>query len=446
MENWDVKTSTVRSLACLTFAVAGAAMAATAAAPVTVGAIAGGLLSGVAGNVLHDIFKENESKLVTGVFRRKPGIDENHHVIIALRKAHLDALGDVARRYAEAQERLPRRERDAGGEWFSDQLGRFLKEAGPGRPLRCGALQQLERDVFTPLPVAFDAALAARGTGPQSAAKDASAGFRREAETAVLAELRAQIGARDGEVPPLFLSLFGSDDDGWFALFVRQGAAGLKENAEFRAIWMAEKVAGIDRVVTQMERALTAGFEQVGAKMDQQTTILLAAIEKLYLDPRSFRKAAASDSLEADRAPATGEAVARPQDSPPVSKRDLTGGDNIGDVITEARRRLSSTGASAALEVLDNAFEVELNRIRASRRVSNKRREVAFTIKMTSAEIRREANRIESAICDLHSALILRPRSPNIWYEIGDLYFSRGNTKEAKSCYRNGVDSLSEDN
>ena len=235
-----------KALSCLVFGVAGTALTASAASPATVAAIAGSLMTGAAGNFFHQIADAEQDRLIAMVFRRNTGIDENHHILHALRLAHLAALEAVLKNYDTAWPTIRNEDQRALSKRFSRELHRFIieetKSARTG-----GGISDFEKSVLVDLPDALDTALASRGAHPLSYATNDLGRIRSEIETAVLQEILHETATTLTEVPSLFQTAFmAASPDGWFDLFVRDGAARLKSNEEFRSIWTAEKLARLE--------------------------------------------------------------------------------------------------------------------------------------------------------------------------------------------------------
>ncbi len=235
-----------KALSCLVFGVAGTALTASAASPATVAAIAGSLMAGAAGNFFHQIADAEQERLIATVFHRNTGIDENHHILRALRLAHLAALEAVLKNYDTAWSTIRDKGQRTLSERFSKELHRFIteqtKDARTG-----GGVSDFEKTVLADLPDALDTALASRGAHPPSLATNDLARIRGEIEMAVLQELLHETATTLTEVPPLFQTAFtAASPDGWFDLFVRDGAARLKSDAGFRSIWTAEKLARLE--------------------------------------------------------------------------------------------------------------------------------------------------------------------------------------------------------
>ncbi len=258
-------------LSCIPMAIAGAALTATGSDPVTVAAIAGPLLSGVAGNILSSAFGAGEEKLMKAVFHRHPGIDENHHILLALRQAHLKALAHVLSDFDSARKTDPDEKRRQESARFSAELHAFLKDAGKGVSVTSGPVSAYERQVFETLPATFEKALAARGAqAPETALKEAEH-VRADIEQAVLNEICVATATDFGLVPAMFANRFRERNHGWFDLFVRDAAARLKENEAFKTIWTAEQIVGLKHLVEGIEsglKRLEAGQARIESKVD----------------------------------------------------------------------------------------------------------------------------------------------------------------------------------
>lgn len=259
----------------LVLATGGAALLAGAASPVTASLVAGNLLGGAAGNLLYTAFAADEERIVAAIFRRNPGVDENFHILLALRQSHLKALKQVITIFDSAWPSDTDRARQIEAKRFSGEAKRFLRAAGLGKETGSGEAAELERSLFSSLPDAFEAALATRGSRPPESAFAEARAARREIEVAVLQELLAETGTTEAELPPSFPNAFaGQPRDGWFDLFVRDGAARLKANPGFRSIWTAEHIARIGHQVGRFHEMLRS------IKGDTETLIAFAEEER----------------------------------------------------------------------------------------------------------------------------------------------------------------------
>jgi tetratricopeptide (TPR) repeat protein len=261
----------LRSLSCLTLAVGGAALTASIATPLTASVVAGGLMTGAAANFFHDLLGEGEDRLLSAIFRRASNISEHHHILLALRQAHLTALGKVLAAFDEARASDPDVLRRSKAEEFAREVKQFLTDAGIGKRAGVGAPTQFERDVFASLPEAFDSVLAAHGAWPPESAIGSAEEARGRIEAAVIDELLHETGRSAAEVPALFCSAFyGRPQHGWFDFFVGDGAARLKANEEFRSIWTAEKIARINHQTARISASLERVAGDLAALADAE--------------------------------------------------------------------------------------------------------------------------------------------------------------------------------
>ena len=259
----------------LVLATGGAALLASPVNPLSASMVAGTLLTGAAGNLLHKAFAGDEERVIGAIFRRNPGIDENYHILLALRQAHLKALEQVIGAFDSAWPSDSRSARRTEAERFSREAKRFLKAAGLGREAGAGAATELEHTLFSRLPDAFEAALAARGSQPPKSAVAEARKAKEEIEAAALGELLAETGTMEADLPPSFPNAFaGQPRDGWFDLFVRDGAARLKANPGFRSIWTAEQIVRIGHHVDRLGELLRS------IKHDTETLMAFAEEER----------------------------------------------------------------------------------------------------------------------------------------------------------------------
>lgn len=230
-------------------------------------------MTGAGGNVLHKIVESQGDRLISAFFRKNSGVDENHHILLALRQSHLDALNSVLHFFNDARRNDPDRERRSNADRFSREVQRFISEAGRVGRRGSGAACELERDVFINLPGAFDAALSARGKAIPEDITETARQARIEIESLALQELLLETGTLETELPSLFQSVFRRQGEGWFDLFVRDGAARLKQNQNFRSIWTAEQLARIRQRTEVVEIGLERVFVEAKAIRTETETI-----------------------------------------------------------------------------------------------------------------------------------------------------------------------------
>ena len=325
----------LKGITYLALAAGGTALLATPAAPFSIAALAGGLLGSTAQNRFADLLKDHEDAVGRALFGRSPGIDENHHILLAVRDAHFAALRTVFSNYRSAAQadRVRQSEHSA----FAIELGAYLKQNKRQRKEKSVA-QPLETALFVGLKEGFDDALAMRGgTEP-----DDPKALQMLSE-AILETLALETGF----VPELFRASFVQDHEGYIDLFIRDAASRLKSNEAFRSIWLAEKVAGI---------AVTTG--RVEAKLDA----LPEELEAVF--GRVLRKSGLLDSAKAQNVQeSTVIALAR-RIAPHVTDADqalrelrraieellriraeTARGSNIGDEVDEVFHRLEALNA-----------------------------------------------------------------------------------------------------
>lgn len=377
-----------KGISCLTLAIGGAALAATAPAsvPLTAAAIAGSLMTGVAGTKASELFGSGE-ELATAILRGDPGIDNNHHIIHAFRQAHLKALQKLLKNYEEASRTdLERRDEHKR---YAEELRGFLKRAGARLPAGGGPAQEFEKQVFAGLGEAFDAALASRGNTTGRSVEKASFDARRDIEVAVLAEVTLQTGSDD--VPALFKQTFDANENGWFDLFVRDAAHQLKSNESFRSIWTAEKLAGIDQQVArfgaQLDRieqnvqALVEAFAEAHQTTEGERRLVVQIARIVNREVDDFQQAINEIEGQMRR---VADAIARGE--APTNEGDL-----LHLVRQQIANDLKAENIEGPSRRVDAALS-ELERRRADRDEAEKRETIALLEEGVSADLlRRDA-------------------------------------------------------
>lgn len=294
-------------LATLGLGLLGAALTGGASAALT--PLAAGLSGGVAGNLATDLFKRFDRNVCERFLDGWSGIDENHHIVAALRLAQIDALRALISRFKDSLGKDDDRASDAAGYAFSARVKSFLADETKVAQSRDFSKDETARDqrqdVIAMLPDTFDDALAARRDSSElGEAGSAIAKVRAVAETAVLDELRTRCGDSAKRIPEAFARLFlGTEGNpGWFDLFVRDAADKLTQsNSEFAAIWHAEQTAlikayvvaqntqtaeialNVERLRTDFDSgliSLAADLEHLSAKVDQTHALVRESILK----------------------------------------------------------------------------------------------------------------------------------------------------------------------
>ncbi len=441
----------------LALAVGGAALLASPASPLTAATVAGNLLTGAAGSLFHGAFVADEERVRRSFFGRKLEIDENHHILLALRRAHLKALGHVLAAFDSAWPSDPDPARRAEAKRFSKEMTRFLKEAELGREASPGEATELERAVFGNLPGAFEAALAARGSQPPESAINEAKDIRREIEAVVLAELLVETGTSAAELPPSFRYAFdGQPRDGWFDLFVRDGAASLKANPAFSSIWTTEQIARIRWQTDRILRELTV-FRRTTESWQRETTEnmaaykdeILAAIGRVAhdksVDPEHLWPILArlghTDTPIRDIPRVLGDAV----DALIARAGALTvihnDGAAIDEAIREARAKLAHADVAGALAVIDAALDQDDAYERSLQAEAEAR---AHRVEMGRARARGffEKAFIQVTAFDhiggrksLEEGLQLDPEAVAQWIALGDEFQTIGKISEARVAY-----------
>lgn len=233
--------------------------------------LAAGLASGVAGNIATDLFKHLDRKVCERFLDGWSGIDENHHVVAALRLAQIDALRALTAKFEDSLGKEDNRLGDQAGFGFAARVRSFLSEeakVAQARSFSAGSADiEARKTVIALLPETFDDALAARrDSSERGEAGSAIVQVRSVTETAVLDELRARCGDSARRIPVAFEDLFLGKEGvpGWFDLFVRDAADKLTHpNSEFAAIWNAEQTALIKAYVEATSATSEASFQAI---------------------------------------------------------------------------------------------------------------------------------------------------------------------------------------
>lgn len=262
-------------LATLGLGFLGAAL--TGGASAAASPLAAGLAGGVAGNLATDLFKHLDRKVCERFLDGWSGIDENHHVVAALRLAQINALRALIARFENSLGKDDDRLGDQAGFSFAARVKSFLSEETKVAQARSFSAGSADIDgrkaVIALLPDTFDDALAARrDSSERGEAGSAIAQVRSVTETAVLDELRARCGDGTQCIPALFEDLFLGKEGvaGWFDLFVRDAADKLTHpNSEFAAIWNAEQTALIKAYLEATSATSEASFQAIQSLREQ---------------------------------------------------------------------------------------------------------------------------------------------------------------------------------
>lgn len=230
-----------------------------------------GVVSGIVAAFGYDVLSDMNRLICRRYLDGRHGeIKENHETDRVLREAQLDALRQIANRFAQASAG------DTDSRHLVDEILDFIVreqgktwEAGFGRTPQGQQEESHARDeVLRVLPECFVGVLASSADHRHTDGVAAIASVARlAAETLVLAELtilarrNARIRAHDRDLPepdlpPGFIKAFRGDDGGpsWFEFFARSAEGQAIENDSFRTVWQAERIAFIETLAkTQFE-------------------------------------------------------------------------------------------------------------------------------------------------------------------------------------------------
>ena len=280
--------TTAKTLTCLSLAtagvVAGASTGDAASAATLSGMVltaASGLLGNVAGDYATDLFTKGGDKL-GGLFAKQfPDIDQNHHILNAMRRAHLAALHQVLADSGlhEAQGEPAR---------FAESLKAYLASEKKKLEGGKGEAGFSEKALFDGLPELFAKGLATRATGGPDRAAEELKTTRRDIETLILAEVKAGAGMRQEErLPDAFFNHFSDETDGWFPLFLRDAADRLKKDEAFKSIWTTEQLSSLQAWVLdiksqldRLEGKIDDGFKKAEDEAERRHREMMEAIAR----------------------------------------------------------------------------------------------------------------------------------------------------------------------
>ena len=258
-------------------------------------------LGGVAGNFLTELLKVLHRPVAERLLDGRSGIDENHHVVAALRLAQLSTLRIVLGRFDTVWPSDRDDARHQAAERFSHALKTFLdtetasaEKAGfDAEPEQAADERHIRDAVLTKLPDVFDESLAARrAAGNNAALLESLAQLRSAVERAILAEICLRTATLDEGLPTAFVWVFegSGSPDSWFDLFVRDAAFRLKQEADFERIWNAEQLALVKAIADAHTGILTAidrrtqGIERGQAEQTGALDEFRALIDRLTAD------------------------------------------------------------------------------------------------------------------------------------------------------------------
>ncbi|EJJ28030.1 hypothetical protein PMI11_03850, partial [Rhizobium sp. CF142] len=428
-------------------AIAGASMAAgdptgATASPQAL-ALLGGLATAVSGNLAHEAYNKLGDKFGPLIFARYPEIDRNHHIIIALRLSHLDAVEAILRRFNESRSSDHDRERQEEAERVSELIKTYLREAKRFQGDTKGGRALEEREVLAALPKAFETALADRS----GATPDVQAA-RHETEAQVLAELNRQIGS---DLPPLFIRVFSgseSGQDGWYDLFVRAAASRLKDDEAFKSIWSAEQLSRIVHMLSltagKIDRVLDG--QVIAAQDAERRHDEQIALQRRILETLSTEKGVPASELSPILERLLGHVDVPIADVPTVLANAVDGllaksktlvaihndYPEIDRAINEARNKLKTLDIEGALTTIRSAQErqkeLQKEQLRAEARLH-----------FEEADILRPLYDHQGVIDALRRGIELDPEKYWQWCALGDEYVAIGERREALNTFNTAL-------
>ncbi|MBH0238639.1 tetratricopeptide repeat protein [Methylobrevis albus] len=445
-----------KSLFALPLGLAGAVVAAPPDGSVALGLL-GSFCAAIAGNLAHEAFSEADKRVAAIIFSRHPTADRNHHVLFALRTAHLDALAVVVYGFDKDWAGDPDPHRQAEARRISDVVTEFI--ARSRRALitldNSGSVASaLEREVFTRLSPAFLQGLAARGTSVEEIAVT-----RIGIEDAVLAELALVVP--EEELSNTFVRRFrGQIDPGWFEYFLRCGAAAMKSNPVFTAIWTAEQLAALRADIG----GLIAELGKIGGKIE----IIISQLKDHghKLEALTEGQLRIAESIAAERHMSIEQIAPILQrlghQSAPLTNALLAAAFNnllnrslslkfqkdrsaIDRAIMEARSKLSTIDVSSAIAIIERALAVDQTYAWA---LVAEEKAKAHLDEMARGRARGyfEMAAIQSAVFDhdaaitnLETGLALDPDAAGVWHDLGNLLRQIGAVGRAKIAYRSAI-------
>ncbi len=390
-----------------------------AMAAAVMGAVAG-LMGGVGGNVAHELLNEADEKWLGGISSQALDIDENHHVLLQLRRSHLKALGRLAADFEPEAV-------SASDKAFLEGLTNFLKAADtPDRLLPQAEVTPEEKAVFKSLPQVLQAGLQARQTDAGKRSKHptamAMAGFYR----AAFSEMAAEIGL---DCPNSFLSLVSRENGGFIDLFVRDAAGALKDNEAFRRIWTAEQQQQILAAVQDMRHELRDGFGEIHTRLDK---VLAAVAQKTGVDPEKLKPILIKLGQTEIPVSQYAEALSAAVDDLLAQSRERVLPSNMGpeiDVaIIKAREKLAALDTDGARGVLRDAIAVQRQKRQAEARAEGQ-------LLLEMARIEEAGFGYDAAISHLKAVTLLDPERLEAWRHLGEICWKVGKLSDSKLAF-----------
>ncbi|NIY76913.1 tetratricopeptide repeat protein [Thalassospira sp. HF15] len=435
-----------KSLACIPLAVAGAALTASAGAPVTAQLIAGTLLTGAASNLFNKSLDEGAEKL-GNIFSRASS--ESDPIITALRQAHLDALDTILKKFDAAQKTNPSADKDS--KRFSSELKNFIKDARKSlKSKKTGVATTFERDVFALLPSALDSMQDNAEHSPSSEATATAANtIQTDLTETVFQEVVVATGSTPHEVPEAFKKRFYDPGNGWFTHFTQNAINALKNNEAFKSLWTMEQLGRIKSLsvamfqgvntISEQQKQDSTKLDDISAKVDKMEKILSRTAHEKSIDPEHIRPILERlghtdtqiEEIPALLAHAVDELLARAE-SLETSHND---GTLIDQAIHAAREKLRSADVDGAALILDSAIEDAQDQL-------EQRQKATARLHFEKAFLKRTIFDYEEAIHSYLNGLKLDANNSAGLYELGRIYETTGRSQLALNMYQKCTNSL----
>jgi tetratricopeptide (TPR) repeat protein len=393
------------------------------------------LLGGVGGNFAHQLFDDLDHQGFDTVASRALGIDENHHILLQLRRSHIKALRQLATDFQSEVVDLPDRT-------FLKVLNQFLDQAEcPARLLPQSEVTEEEKAVFAQLPDALRASLSARNSEAGAATLANADQAKAELFRLAFDELAVEIG---GYCPPSFLSLASREEGGFVDLFVRDAAGALRENTAFRAIWSAEQQQHIRDDIRDLGRHIDERFDGVHDHIDTAKADVLVGVQDMLEQAGiavAVRKHIPLERLrpilerlgrtnvpESDYERVLSEAV----DQLLAQSRERVLPNNFGPeidhAIEAARLKLANLDIDGARSVLNKAIAEQRDRRQAEQRAE-------ASLLIEKARVEETSFDYVTATADLKAAIAIDGGALQAWQQLGHLYIKIGQSSLARETF-----------
>jgi len=381
------------------------------------------LLGGVGGNFAHQIFDNLDHQGFGTVTSRALGIDENHHILLQLRRSYIKALRQLATDFQPEAV-------DLADRIFLRVLSQFLDEAEcPARLLPQSEVTNEEKAVFAQLPDALRAGLSARNSEAGALTLANAAQAKTDLLRLAFDELAVEIG---GYCPTTFLSLASRDEGGFVDLFVRDAAGALKENTAFCAIWSAEQQQHIRDDIRDLSRHMDERFDGVHSQLTEMEERIITAVSQAKGVPfdrlrpilaRLGRTNVAESDYERVLSEAVDQLLAQSRER--VLPTNM--GPEVDDAIKATREKLRGLDTDGARGILNKAIAEQ-----REKRQAEQRAEAALLVE--KARVEETSFDYGAAVADLELALTLDADRLASWRRLGELYTRIGRSSQARAA------------